>query len=258
MMERCSECGKRIVFDGCEYVCEGCGRVFEEKLPPSNEAKPYIVRSRRSSRLAGVVKGVCDRLGLNETVFRDALHIIDSVSASGGRFNGLELAFFSLYVACRRHNPISCEAVLREFRGMGLKVGERNCMRVLSRFWKHYSYSGLNISSYVNFMVERLRSNIFVKEYLDNFTPFNENIVWSKVKAGSIGLLSSSRLTGETVRVRAAAAVYLSCEKVFRSLGLENPVTLKLLSKSFLLDVNNLRKAVGRIMVCSYEGLAQM
>jgi hypothetical protein len=260
MFDSC-DCGGRIVFDSGEYVCERCGRVFEElryqtpSLSSNNFSRTF---SYKRSKVLFMIKDVCDRLGFNDSILYDATYTAESIIESGERYNGVEIAFFSLYSACKGFNPIFCENVLKEFRRIGLNVNERNCIRILSKFWKHYSYRRFNIRSYLNHLLESLRSNIFVKEYVKGFYRLNEKIVWSRVEQDSIKFLEEYRVSGETLKVRAVASIYVSCDRVFRSFGLENPVTLKLISKHFSLDPNNLKKVVEKIMVYSYEGLAKM
>ncbi|MCX8188200.1 MAG: hypothetical protein N3F64_00640 [Nitrososphaeria archaeon] len=261
MPYKCSECGSRVVFDNEEYVCEKCGKIFEEIY--DHQSKPFFhnfpkpFASKRSSILY-IIKDVCDRLDFNSTILNDASYIAESIIESGTRFNGLEIAFFSLYSACKNLNPFFCEMVLKEFRSMGLKVNERNCMRILSRFWKYYSYKSFNLSSYLNFLLESLKSNIFVREYVRNFYQLNENILWSKIKLYCLKFLEDYRFLGESLKVKCIISIYVSCNRVFRSFGLENPVTLRLLSKHFCLDFNNLRKVLDKVTVFSYEGLAKV
>ncbi|MBC7091735.1 MAG: hypothetical protein H5T50_07520 [Nitrososphaeria archaeon] len=260
MSSRC-DCGGKIIFDSGEYVCEVCGKVFEGSCYHASTLSSNVFSRTfnfKRSKVLFMIKDVCDRLGLNNAILYDATYTAESIIDSGARYNGVEIAFFSLYSACKGFNPIFCERVLKEFHSMGLKVNERNCIRLLSKFWKHYSYRSFNISSYLNHLTESLRSNIFVKEYVKGFHHLNENILWSKVKENSVKFLEEYRVSGETLKVRAIASIYVSCDKVFRSYGLENPVTLKLISKHFFLDQNNLKKVVAKLMVYSYEGLAKM
>ncbi|MGB9727630.1 MAG: hypothetical protein ACPLZF_04400 [Nitrososphaeria archaeon] len=258
MPSRC-DCGGKIIFDSGEYVCEVCGKVFEGSCYQANILSSNVFsRTFKRSKVLFMIKDVCDRLGFNNAILYDATYTAESIIDSGARYNGVEIAFFSLYSACKSFNPIFCERVLKEFGSMGLKVNERNCIRVLTKFWKHYSYRSFNISSYLNHLILSLSSNIFVKEYIKCFYRLNENIVWSKVKEYCIKFLEEYRFSGETLKVRAIASIYVSCDRVFKSFGLENPVTLKLISKHFSLDQNNLKKAVEKIMVHSYEGLAKM
>lgn len=261
MLDKCSECGSRIVFDSGEYVCENCGKIFEEiyDCPPKSSSQNILksFASKRSNILY-MIKDVCDRLGFNSTIFNEAAYVAESIIESGIRYNGLEIAFFSLYSACKSLNPIFYEMVLKEFRGMGLNVNERNCIRVLSRFWKYYSYKGVDLSSYLNLLLDSLKSNIYVKEYVRNFYHLNENILWSKVKLCCLKFLEGYRFSGESLKVKCIISIYVSCDKVFRSFGLENPVTLRLLSKHFCLDFNNLSKVLDKVMVFSLEGLAKV
>lgn len=260
MLYKCSKCGNRIVFDNGEYVCEGCGQIFEEPFYQISPISVYNFSKKftsKHSKIVSIIKGVCDRLSFNSRIFNEAVYVAESIIESGIRFNGIEIAFFSLYSVCRNFNPIFCEKVLKEFRSMGLNVNERNCIRILSRFWKYYSYKGSNLGSYLNLMLESLRSNIFVREYVRNFYHLNENILWSKVKLYCLKFLEGHRFSGESLRVKCAISIYVSCDRVFKSFGLENPVTLSLLSKHFCLDFNNLRKVLGRT-VFSNEGLAKM
>lgn len=261
MPESCSECGSRIIFDNGEYVCERCGKIFEESchqtsaIYVNNFSKTF---TSKYSKIIFMIKGVCDRLDLNNAILNDAIYVAESVIESGVKCKGLEVAFFSLYSACKNFNPMFCEMVLREFRSIGLNVSERNCIKILSKFWKNYSYKGFNLNSYLNFLIESLKSNIFVREYVRSFYHLNENIVWSKVKYDCLQFLKGYRFSGETLKVKSVASIYISCAKVFKSFGLESPVTLKLISKHFCLDLNNLRKVVDKIMVHSYEGLVKV
>jgi len=260
MAERCSYCGGRLAIDKYgEIACSQCGAVVgnveETCFGLSTYPAVLTVQKKKDHDITRIINGVCGRLGLNSKVAYEARRIAESITSERARNNPVETAFFSMYMACKYHCPVFCSKLVTEFRQMGLKVNERNCLKVLNRFCAFYEHPRDESHSYLKMYLERLKSNDYIKNYTDILVGVRSTLLWAKVHEFSMSLLNRFSFGGYSTRVRVVCVLHIACEKVFKLFGIENPITLDFISQYFSLDKNNLRKAAENILVSYYENL---
>ncbi|MGQ9781049.1 MAG: TFIIB-type zinc ribbon-containing protein [Nitrososphaeria archaeon] len=264
MNDRCPSCGHRLTVDfgTGEVVCEMCGvisSVVEESsanmmtsqtfLPPANAKELEVYH---------LIEGVKGRLSLNDAVVREAKHVAESIISEGVRCSVLELSYFSLYVACRPHNPMLCEKILREFQLMGLKIDKKSGMKVLTKFWRFYKYRRTDMKLYLRTIIQDVKSNPYIDNYVKILVGVQGGLLWAKIYEFSAILLKRCAFGGASLKVRTLACLSVACEKIFNSFGVENPVSLDFLSYNFNLNRNNLRKVSESVAVTFYEDMAKM
>jgi len=264
MNNQCPYCRGRIALnqDSGEMVCEACGAVICKLEECFSNATSYqtslLLTNRKDFEVMRTIEGIQGRIALSNAVVKEAKYIAEGIVNEGVRCSILELAFFSVYTACRPYNPMLCQMVLKEFYLMGLKTNKKNCMKVLNRFWRFYKYRKVNIESYLNSFLENVKYNPYIENYAKMLIGMKANFLWTKVYEFSAILLRQSNLYGFSIKVRVLASLFIACDKMFKSFGLENPVTLDFISYNFHLNKNNLQKVSEKIALTFYENLAKM
>ncbi|MEM3403346.1 MAG: hypothetical protein QXJ17_02160 [Nitrososphaeria archaeon] len=242
-----------------EIVCSQCGAVvghveetcFEHSTYPASLA----LQKKSDYGVIHIINSVCGRLGLNNKVAFEARRIAEDITSERARSNSVETAFFSMYMACKYHCPSFCGKLITEFRQIGLKGNGRNCLKVLNKFWAFYKHPRAESYSYLELYLDRLKSNMYIKNYVDILVGGQSSLLWTKVREFSMLLLNRSRFEGYSTRVRVLCVLHIACGKIFKLFGIENPITLDFISQYFSLNKNNLRKAVEKILVNYYENL---
>jgi len=263
MSDQCPLCSNKLTtdFTSGEVVCRACGAVaftIEENSPNMTASHIFTHANPKSLEVSHVIDGVKGRLSLNDAIAREAKHIAEGIIREGTHSSVLEVSYFSLYIACRPHNPMLCEKILEEFQTMGLKADRKNSMKVLTKFWRFYRYRRTDIESYLRSLIEDVKSSPYIENYVRMLVGANANILWAKVRELSAALLKNHEFGGSSLKVRALACLNVACEKTFNSFGLENPVSLDLLSYNFRVNRNNLKKMSENVTVTSYEDVAEM
>ena len=263
MSNRCIYCGGKVALDknSSEVVCENCGRVIDTVEEGSLYVPNYhigLLLSKKDLEVLHIIEGVKSRVGLSESVCNEAKYIARGITKEGIRCNSLELAFFSIYIACRGHNSALCNLICHEFFSMGLKVNEKNCIKSLTKFWNFYKFKRIDVQSYLSCLLEKIKSNQYIRNYINLISESKSKFLWCKVEELSNILIDKIDLGGCSYKVKAAATLFIACDQVFKSSSIENPITVEFLSYVLELNKNNLQKVLEKIKVIFYEELAQM